>query len=125
MVSLNVANIPTPLWNALLELKGKLHARTWVEVLQYAVQEPDGTIDYEIFQGGIHKCPSCGKPALGQPANNLALVFRTGDFIYDFDGRKPKTGQFRALQYPTRSDYLGPNKAPNHQKAANHEKRRG
>jgi hypothetical protein len=96
-VALNITNVPRPLYNQLLELKGKLHARTWVEVLQYAVQDPEGQIDFEIFSAGLWACPKCGQPTQNQEPKNIHLTFRSGNFVYAFDGRQPKDQQYASV----------------------------
>ena len=77
MVSLNIGNVPTDLYNTLLELRGKQHCRTWVQLLQYLIQEPEGDIDFEFMSID-------GKAIF---ANKI--VFRTGKFVYEYDPARP------------------------------------
>ncbi len=91
MVNLNISNVPTDLYYALKEVKAKIRADTWVDYLRWTVQDPEGEIDFEFLSID-------GKTPDGKGHLNKKIVFRTGNFVYEFDGSKPKDEQYSLLR---------------------------
>jgi hypothetical protein len=111
LVTLNVGNMPTTLYNAMLELRGKLHARTWVQVFEYLMQDPEGLIDMEFLSIDGH-------PVFddrGRLQASHKIVFRAGRFIHEFDPTRPEKERFKELSTIADSKkVLGLNHGKNH-----------
>ncbi len=101
-MNLNISNVSTPLYNALLERKGKLHFRTWAQYLEWSLQDPEGNIDFDVLSVNGNLPDVFGRI-------DAKIVFRSGNFVYEYDGTKKKDEQFTlvtAVTKPTISQLL-------------------
>ena len=92
MVNLNVGNLSTELYNALRIKKAQLHLNTWSEYLQWSLGEPEGEVDFDFLSVNDRQIEKNGT------LPNTRIVFRSGSFVYEFDGGKPKAEQYKLLR---------------------------
>ncbi len=86
MVNVNV-NVSKALYDALLERKGRVHARTWGDYLKWTLHDPEGEIDFDILSVN------------GQsPASPVKITFRAGDFLYEYDPSQARGQQYKLLK---------------------------